>query len=206
MTCWFLFIQKIFIRQVFLDKKGFVFFMELYERIRLLAQVKNISLAKLAEYIDIYPQKFNQWLNEKSQKNLWEHLPKILDNFTDIRPEWLYYGEEPMRKDSAGLHVAVRPMTTAVPSLDVAMNAAGEPVEDDAALAAAGELAALRQKLLASYELNARLADANTRLTDEVLCLNAERRKLEERLAWEKMPDKIALSPLTVRGGTSEEH
>lgn len=175
--------------------------MELYERIRLLAQAKSISLAKLAEYIDIYPQKFNQWLNEKSQKNLWEHLPKILDNLPDIRPEWLYYGEEPMRKDSAGLHVAVRPMTTAVPSLEAAGTTNGQAQSD-----AHAELIALRQKLLASYELNARLTDANTRLTDEVLYLNAERRKLEERLAWEKMPDKIALSPLTVRGGTSEEH
>ena len=180
--------------------------MELYERIRLLAQAKNISLAKIAEYIDIYPQKFNQWLNEKSQKNLWEHLPKILDNLTDIRPEWLYYGEEPMLKDSAGLHVAVPPMTTAVPSLEAAMSAAGEPVEGDAALAASGELAALRHKLMASYELNARLTDANTRLTDEVLRLNEERRKLSERLEWEKVSDKTALSPLAARGGAPDEN
>lgn len=175
--------------------------MELYERIRLLAQSKNISLAKLAEYIDIYPQKFNQWLNEKSQKNLWEHLPKILDNLTDIRPEWLYYGEEPMLKDSGELHVAVPPMTTAVRPMKAAMSAAGDPVEGDAALAAAGELTALRQKLLASYELNARLTDANTRLTDEVLRLNDERRRLMEHLEWEKISDKTALSPLTARGG-----
>lgn len=171
--------------------------MELYERIRLLAQVKNISLAKLAEYIDIYPQKFNQWLNEKSQKNLWEHLPKILDNLADIRPEWLYYGEEPMLKDSAGLHVAVPPLATAVPPLEAAGCATNGQAQSDAH----AELTALRQKLLASYELNTRLTDANTRLTDEVLRLNAERRRLMERLDWEKMPDKTALSPLIARGG-----
>ena len=176
--------------------------MELYERIRLLAQAKNISLAKLAEYIDIYPQKFNQWLNEKSQKNLWEHLPKILDNLTDIRPEWLYYGEEPMLKDSAGLHVAVRPMTTVAPPSRTVLNGGSEAASGDIE----EELVRLREKLAAAQEANARLAETNGRLSEELIRMNAERRKLEERLAWEKMPDKIALSPLTVRGGTSEEH
>lgn len=77
--------------------------MQLYERIRLLAQKKDISLSKIAEYINIYPQKFNQWLNEKSQKNLWEHLPKILDKLPDVRPEWLYFDEgEMLREDEPG--------------------------------------------------------------------------------------------------------
>lgn len=74
--------------------------MQLYERVRLLAQSKNIPLSKLAEYIDIYPQKFNQWLNKKSQKNLWEHLPKILDKLPELRPEWLYYEDGPMLKEA----------------------------------------------------------------------------------------------------------
>ena len=75
--------------------------MQLYERIRLLAQDRGISQAKLAEIVGVYPQKFSQWLNEKSQKNLWEHLPKILDAFPDIRPEWLYYDHGPMLRDAA---------------------------------------------------------------------------------------------------------
>lgn len=75
--------------------------MQLYERIRLLAQDRGVSQAKLAEIIGVYPEKFSQWLNEKSQKNLWEHLPKILDAFPDIRPEWLYYDHGPMLRDAA---------------------------------------------------------------------------------------------------------
>ena len=75
--------------------------MQLYERIRLLAQDRGVSQAKLAEIVGVYPQKFSQWLNEKSQKNLWEHLPKILDAFPDIRPEWLYYDDGPMLRDAA---------------------------------------------------------------------------------------------------------
>lgn len=75
--------------------------MQLYERIRLLAQDRGVSQAKLAEIVGVYPQKFSQWLNEKSQKNLWEHLPKILDAFPDIRPEWLYYDYGPMLRDAA---------------------------------------------------------------------------------------------------------
>lgn len=165
--------------------------MQLYERIRLLAQIKNISLSKIAEYIDVYPQKFNQWLNEKSQKNLWEHLPKILDKLPELRPEWLYYEDGPMLKEADGPRVAVPPLTTAVPPLEA---------ESDAP----AELTALRQKLLALYERNARLTDANTRLTDEVLRLNDERRKLMERLEWEKLSDKTALSPTSARGGIAE--
>ena len=75
--------------------------MQLYERIRLLDQDRGVSQAKLAEIVGVYPQKFSQWLNEKSQKNLWEHLPKILDAFPDIRPEWLYYDHGPMLRDAA---------------------------------------------------------------------------------------------------------
>ena len=70
--------------------------MQLYERIRLLLQEKGVSQSKLSELLGVYPQKFSQWLNEKSQKNLWEHLPKILEIFPDVRPEWLYYDGGPM--------------------------------------------------------------------------------------------------------------
>lgn len=190
--------------------------MQLYERIRLLAQRKNIPLSKIAEFINIYPQKFNQWLTVKSQKNLWDHLPKILDKLPDVRPEWLYYGEEPMLEDGDGPRVAVPPLapvvplrtaevpplTTATSSMRTAMNDGSEATSDDIA----AELALLREKLAVAQEANARLTDTNSRLTDEVLRLNEERRQLMERLAWEKMSDKIALSPMSVRGGTSEEH
>lgn len=74
--------------------------MQLFERIRFLAQEKGIPQSKLGEIIGIYPQKFSQWLSEKSQKNLWEHLPKILENFPDVRPEWLYYEDGPMFREA----------------------------------------------------------------------------------------------------------
>lgn len=86
-------------RQDFLEEKAHPN-MQLYERIRVLVQDRGVSQAKLAEIIGVYPQKFSQWLNEKSQKNLWEHLPKILDTFPDIRPEWLYYDDGPMLRDT----------------------------------------------------------------------------------------------------------
>lgn len=75
--------------------------MELFERITALYEVKNMTQAKFAEALGASPSKFNQWLNPKSQKNLWEHLPTILEMFPDVRREWLYFGEgEPFGNDS----------------------------------------------------------------------------------------------------------
>lgn len=70
--------------------------MELYERIRYLAEKKGISFAKLAKEIGIPQQTFHQWLKPGSQRNIWEHLPKLLEIFTDVRPAWLYMGELPV--------------------------------------------------------------------------------------------------------------
>jgi len=74
--------------------------MQLFERIRFLAQEKSIPQSKLAEIIGVYPQKFSQWLTEKSQKNIWEHLPTILENFPDVRPEWLYCEDGPISREA----------------------------------------------------------------------------------------------------------
>lgn len=178
--------------------------MELFERIKQIAGLAG-SETKLASRLNLPQTTFNGYLKPSRQDNLWPLLPKILELFPQVNREWLYFGEGEMTGETSP-RVAVPPMTTAVRPMKAAMSAAGDPVEGDAALAAAGELTTLRQKLLASYELNARLTDANTRLTDEVLRLNDERRRLMERLEWEKISDKTALSPLTARGGTSEEH
>ena len=70
--------------------------MELYERIRYLAEKKGISFAKLAKEIGIPQQTFHQWLKPGSQRNIWEHLPKLLEIFSDVRPAWLYMGELPV--------------------------------------------------------------------------------------------------------------
>lgn len=73
--------------------------MELFERIRYISTVKDISLAKMAKTLDIPQQTFHQWLKPGSQKNLWEHLPKILEMFPDVRPEWLYMDQGAALRD-----------------------------------------------------------------------------------------------------------
>ena len=73
--------------------------MELFERIRYMAKAKKIPLSKVAAYIGVSQQNFNQWFKPKSQRRLWEHLPKILELFPDVRPEWLYMGQEPAFHD-----------------------------------------------------------------------------------------------------------
>ena len=75
--------------------------MELYERIRYLAEKKGVSFAKLAKELGIPQQTFHQWLKPGSQRNIWEHLPKIIEIFPDIRPAWLYMGELPVFWENA---------------------------------------------------------------------------------------------------------
>lgn len=156
--------------------------MHLYERIRLLAQEKELSLSKIAEFIDVYPQKFNQWLNEKSQKNLWEHLPKILDKLPDVRPEWLYIGEgEMLREQNAGVPPLLAPALPLRPAV--------APAPDD------GDLA---HKLLDAYAQNARLAE-------ELVRANEERRRLQELLELAKDAGAAPM-PLSVPGERPDTH
>lgn len=67
--------------------------MELFERVKYLLFNGDVSQASIARKIGVLSQSFNQWLNPKSQKNLWEHLPVILEMFPHVRREWLYFGE-----------------------------------------------------------------------------------------------------------------
>lgn len=194
--------------------------MQLFQRVKLAAKRLAGSETKLAAALGLPQRTLNGYLNEKSQRNLWEHLPKILQLYPSIRRDWLYFGEGEMTEETPPqgtkppLAPVVPPRTAEVPSTVAMPVRAAAYVEGKATSHdITAETVALREKLLAAYELNVRLSDANvrlnqanTQLTDELIRMNAERRKLEERLAWEKMPDKIALSPLTVRGGTSEEH
>lgn len=70
--------------------------MELFERIIKAYEAQKMTQAKIAEAVGASPSKFNQWLNVKSQKNLWEHLPVILKLFPNVRREWLWWGEGEM--------------------------------------------------------------------------------------------------------------
>ncbi|HIX40533.1 MAG TPA: helix-turn-helix domain-containing protein [Candidatus Desulfovibrio intestinigallinarum] len=76
--------------------------MELFERIRYLAETKGISLAKIAAHIGESPQTFGKWLTAGSQRNLWAHLPKIEELFPDVRPDWLWRGSGPVFWDGSG--------------------------------------------------------------------------------------------------------
>lgn len=67
----------------------------LHERIRHLADAKNISLTKLADAIGEKQQTFQKWLKPGSEKNIWERLPKILALFPDVSDVWLYIGRGP---------------------------------------------------------------------------------------------------------------
>ena len=78
-----------------------IFDMQLFKRIRFFSKSQKIPLARLAEHIGVSPQTFNTWFAEKSQRNLWEHLQKILDLYPELSREWLYFGEGPMLRDNS---------------------------------------------------------------------------------------------------------
>lgn len=67
--------------------------MSLHVRIRELCKAVKVSQAKLAEGLGLRQPQFNGYLNEKSEKNLWEHLPRILALYPQVRRDWLYFGE-----------------------------------------------------------------------------------------------------------------
>ena len=88
--------------------------MELFERIRYLSTIKGYSLAKIAVCVGVKPQAFHKWLDAKSQRNIWEHLPKILEMFPDVRPEWLYMEQGMAFKDGTGPEPPISPEVTAL--------------------------------------------------------------------------------------------
>lgn len=73
--------------------------MELFERIRFILKKKKVSQAALGNHLGFSPQNFSTCFSPKAQRRFWEHLPKILELFPDVRPEWLYMGQEPAFKD-----------------------------------------------------------------------------------------------------------
>lgn len=73
--------------------------MELFERIRFISRERKVSLTKIAAHVGQSQQNFHKWFDAKTQRRFWEHLPKILELFPDVRPEWLYMGQEPAFKD-----------------------------------------------------------------------------------------------------------
>lgn len=189
----------------------------LFERIlKAVELLENNSQTAFAKKIGCQQSTFNGYLNENGQRKIrLTLLADILRTYPQISRNWLFFGEGEMTEEAPSRETVspltavlplrtaeVPPPTTAAPPSRTVLNGGSEAASGDIEV----ELVRLREKLAAAQEANARLAETNGRLSEELIRLNAERRKLEERLAWEKMPDKIALSPLTVRGGTSEEH
>lgn len=72
--------------------------MELFQRVKQVSKELAKSETKLASMLDLPQRTLNGYLNEKSQRNLWEYLPKILVLFPQIRREWLWWGEGSMLK------------------------------------------------------------------------------------------------------------
>ena len=132
---------------------------------RFFSKSQKIPLARLAEHIGVSPQTFNTWFAEKSQRNLWEHLQKILDLYPELSREWLYFGEGPMLRDNS-IEGKSSPQAA---SLSESMSSSAPCTEElkrenteltKKLLAAKDELLAAKDKIIALHEENKRLAES----------------------------------------------
>lgn len=69
--------------------------MKLYERVRLVPNLVDQSQTAVGHALGLSQSKFNGYLNEKSEKNLWPLLDLLLQKYPQISREWLYFGEGP---------------------------------------------------------------------------------------------------------------
>lgn len=70
--------------------------MQLFQRVRILAKNKAGSVKALAEKLGKGQSRFNAYLNEQRQNNLWPLRPSILELYPDVSRDWLYFGEGEM--------------------------------------------------------------------------------------------------------------
>jgi len=70
--------------------------MQLYQRVKKVALELAGSETKLAERLSIPQRKFNGYLNPTSEKNLWQHLDKVLEIFPQVSRDWLWHGQGDM--------------------------------------------------------------------------------------------------------------
>ena len=119
------------------------------------------------------PQRtLNGYLNEKSQRNLWEYLPKVLACFPQIRREWLWWDEGSMLKDSSAnsespdpSRVVSEPMPVANDLVAQLKHKNTELTEKllsakDELLEAKNEIITSKDKIIALHEENKRLAES----------------------------------------------
>jgi hypothetical protein len=83
--------------------------MELFERVKHISKKLATSETKLAASLGLPQRTFNNYLNKKSQHNLWELLPRILEFFPQIRRDWLYFNEGEMLRASDAEMVSIQP-------------------------------------------------------------------------------------------------
>lgn len=74
---------------------------KLYERVRSYIDKAGLSQGDIAKIMALPVRKFNYYLTEKSQVNLWPLLPILLQNDKKLSREWLYFGEGAMFTDEA---------------------------------------------------------------------------------------------------------
>lgn len=70
--------------------------MQLFERVRAIANEIAGSQTKLALALGLKQETFCGYLKETRQDNLWPILPRILEIYPDISREWLYFNEGAM--------------------------------------------------------------------------------------------------------------
>lgn len=70
--------------------------MQLFQRVKHLAKNKAGSAKSLGVALGLSQSRFNGYLNETRQNNLWPLLPQILELFPDVSRDWLYFGEGEM--------------------------------------------------------------------------------------------------------------
>lgn len=154
--------------------------MQLFQRVKQVAQEIAGSETKLAEKISLPQRKFNGYLNPISEKNLWQYLHLILEVYPEIRREWLYFGEGEMLAGSAERVVA------AMHTVDARLQAeAGEretTAQKERIAALEGQLALLKD-LVASK--------------DEIIT------GLKENIALQKRMMQQQIFPLTGNAGAS---
>lgn len=135
------------------------FYMKLFERIRFFSKSQKIPLVRIAEHIGVSPQTFSTWFAEKSQRNLWEHLQKILDLYPELSRDWLYFGEGSMLKtDTPKAQAPNQPPAYADNSALLELLNKNRELEEK--VFELKERLADKEKLIALLEENKRLAES----------------------------------------------
>lgn len=95
--------------------------MQLFQRVKILAKSKAGSVKALAEKLGKGQSRFNAYLNETRQNNLWPLLPQILELYPDVSRDWLYFGEGEM--------LSASPTAARVDELEAELDAANAKLE-----------------------------------------------------------------------------